>query len=93
MQNQHLLGFVLVCCAGLMWSFGAPIIRSLEHVELYRYQYLISRMFVAAPIILLFILFRDKGIFFPILSVLIALACWEHCVLRFHQLSGYTLSL
>jgi drug/metabolite transporter (DMT)-like permease len=60
MQNQHLLGFVLVCCAGLMWSFGAPIIRSLDHVELYRYQYLISRMFAAVPIILLYILYRDR---------------------------------
>ena len=61
MQNQHLLGFILVCCAGLMWSFGAPIIRHLDHVELYRYHYLIYRMFVAVPIILLYILYRDRS--------------------------------
>ena len=64
MQNKQLLGLVLVCSAGLMWSFGAPIIRYLDDIELYRYHYLISRMFVGVPVILLYILYRDRRNFF-----------------------------
>lgn len=34
MNNNYLLGFSLVVISGIIWSFGAPLVRLLEDAEL-----------------------------------------------------------
>ena len=64
MQNNYLLGFFLVVLSGLIWSFGAPLVRLLEDADSYRLQYLLYRGLIITSVILLFILFREGRNFF-----------------------------
>ena len=60
MQNKYLLGFVLVCLSGIVWSFGAPIVRHMENAENYKLLYLFYRGFAICATITLYILLRDR---------------------------------
>ena len=64
MQNNYLLGFFLVVLSGLIWSFGAPLVRLLEDADSYRLQYLLYRGLIITSVILIFILFREGKNFF-----------------------------
>jgi len=64
MQNNYLLGFFLVVLSGLIWSFGAPLVRLLEDADSYRLQYLLYRGLIITSVILIFILFREGRNFF-----------------------------
>ena len=64
MQNNYLVGFFLVVLSGLIWSFGAPLVRLLEDADSYRLQYLLYRGLIITSVILIFILFREGRNFF-----------------------------
>ena len=64
MQNNYLLGFFLVVLSGLIWSFGAPLVRLLEDADSYRLQYLLYRGLIITSVILIFILLREGKNFF-----------------------------
>ena len=64
MQNNYSLGFFLVVLSGLIWSFGAPLVRLLEDADSYRLQYLLYRGLIITSVILIFILFREGRNFF-----------------------------
>ena len=64
MQNKYLLGFILVVCSGVIWSFGAPLVRLLEDAESYRLQYLLYRGLIITLVILIYIAFREGKDFF-----------------------------
>ena len=62
MENKSFLGFVLVVISGVIWSFGAPLVRLLEDAENYRLQYLLYRGITLASVILTYVAFREgKG--------------------------------
>jgi drug/metabolite transporter (DMT)-like permease len=64
MKNKYLLGFTLVCATGIVWSFGAPIVRLMEDAENYKIPYLFYRGFAICATITLYILLRDRREFF-----------------------------
>ena len=64
MQNNYVLGFFLVVLSGLIWSFGAPLVRLLEDADSFRLQYLLYRGLIITSVILIFILFREGKNFF-----------------------------
>ena len=64
MKNSYLLGFFLVVVSGVIWSFGAPLVRYLEDAESFRLQYLLYRGLIITSVILIFVLFREGRNFF-----------------------------
>jgi len=64
MQNRYFLGFVLVVISGVIWSFGAPLVRLLEDAENYRLQYLLYRGLIITSVILIFVALREGKEFF-----------------------------
>jgi len=64
MKNNYLLGFSLVVISGIIWSFGAPLVRLLEDAESFRLQYLLYRGLIITSVILIFVLFREGKNFF-----------------------------
>jgi drug/metabolite transporter (DMT)-like permease len=64
MQNRYFLGFVLVVVSGIIWSFGAPLVRLLEDAENYRLQYLLYRGLIITSVILIFVALREGKNFF-----------------------------
>ena len=64
MKNNYLLGFSLVVISGIIWSFGAPLVRLLEDAESFRLQYLLYRGLIITSAILIFVLFRERKNFF-----------------------------
>ncbi len=50
--------------SGVIWSFGAPLVRLLENAENYRLQYLLYRGLIITSVILLFIAIREGKSFF-----------------------------
>ena len=64
MKNNYLLGFFLVVVSGIIWSFGAPLVRFLEDAESFRLQYLLYRGLIITSVILIFILLREGKDFF-----------------------------
>ena len=64
MKNNYLLGFSLVVISGIIWSFGAPLVRLLEDAESFRLQYLLYRGLIITSVILIFVLFRERKNFF-----------------------------
>ena len=64
MKNSYLIGFFLVVVSGVIWSFGAPLVRYLEDAEIYRLQYLLYRGLIITSVILIFVLFREGRNFF-----------------------------
>jgi len=63
-SNKYLLGFFLVCLSGVVWSFGATLVRLMEDAENYRLPYLFYRGFAVCAIITLYIYLRDRDEFF-----------------------------
>jgi len=59
MKNNYLFGFFLVVVSGIIWSFGAPLVRFLEDAEIFRLQYLLYRGLIITLVILLFVLIRE----------------------------------
>ena len=64
MNNNYLLGFSLVVISGIIWSFGAPLVRLLEDAESFRLQYLLYRGLAITSVILIFVLLREGRHFF-----------------------------
>ncbi len=64
MQNNYLYGFFLIVVSGIIWSFGAPLVRFLEDAEIFRLQYLLYRGLIITLVILIFVLFREGKNFF-----------------------------
>ncbi len=64
MQNRYFLGFLLVVISGIIWSFGAPLVRLLEDAENYRLQYLLYRGLIITSVILIYVAFREGKDFF-----------------------------
>jgi len=64
MNNNYLLGFSLVVISGIIWSFGAPLVRLLEDAESFRLQYLLYRGLAITSVILIFVLLRECRHFF-----------------------------
>lgn len=64
MKNNYLFGFFLVVVSGIIWSFGAPLVRFLEDAEIFRLQYLLYRGLIITLVILIFVLFREGKNFF-----------------------------
>ncbi len=60
MSNNYFLGFILVCLAGIVWSFGAPIVRLMENAENYKIPYLFYRGIAIFATITLYIFLRDR---------------------------------
>ncbi len=63
-QNRYFLGFLLVVISGIIWSFGAPLVRLLEDAENYRLQYLLYRGLIITSVILIYVAFREGKDFF-----------------------------
>ncbi len=59
-DNFYLRGFLLVFTAGLLWSFGAIIVRYMQDANLYQPQYLFYRG-ISIALILCFYLFIKEG--------------------------------
>ena len=64
MTNKYLLGFILVCLSGVVWSFGATIVRLMDDAENYRIPYLFYRGFAVCAVITLYVYLRDRREFF-----------------------------
>jgi len=64
LKDSYLLGFFLVVVSGIIWSFGAPLVRFLEDAEVFRLQYLLYRGLIITSVILIFVLFREGRNFF-----------------------------
>ena len=64
MKDNYLFGFFLVVVSGIIWSFGAPLVRFLEDAEIFRLQYLLYRGLIITLVILIFVLFREGKNFF-----------------------------
>ena len=60
---NHLKGFFLGCSAGLLWSFGALIIRYMIEAQTYRWQYLFFRGLTIASVLSVYILLKEGRIF------------------------------
>jgi len=59
MQNNYFLGFILVCIAGFVWSFGALALRHSIDLESHLMPYLFYRGLSVFTVIFLFVWFRD----------------------------------
>ena len=60
---DHLKGFFLVCFAGTLWSFGAPIIRYMIEARNYQWQYLFYRGLTIAIVLLIYLMVREGKTF------------------------------
>jgi len=60
MKNKYLLGFILVCASGIVWSFGSTIVRLMEDAQSYRLPYLFYRGFAVCATITLYVFLRDR---------------------------------
>jgi RarD protein len=59
-QRDYLKGFFLVSLAGMLWSFGALIIRYMVAAQSYQWQYLFFRGLTIAMVIFIYLMAR-KG--------------------------------
>lgn len=57
---NHLKGFLLVCFAGTMWSFGALIIRYMVDAQIYQWQYLFFRGLIIATVLVLYLVAKER---------------------------------
>ena len=60
---DHLKGFFLVCFAGTLWSFGAPIIRYMIEARNYQWQYLFYRGLTIAIVLLIYLMVKEGKTF------------------------------
>lgn len=59
-KMNHLKSFFLVCSAGIMWSFGALIIRYMVDAQVYQWQYLFFRGLIIALVLILYLAARER---------------------------------
>ena len=59
MQNNYFLGFILVCVAGLLWSFGVLTLRQSVDLENYLMPFLLYRGVSVFAVISFFVWYRD----------------------------------
>ena len=62
-SNTYFNSFIVVFCAGLIWSFGAVTVRYMDDAHSYVFQYLFYRG-IAIAIILVIYLFLKEGLSF-----------------------------
>jgi drug/metabolite transporter (DMT)-like permease len=58
-QRGYWKAFFLVLAAGIIWSFGALLVRYMEAAETYQWQYLFYRGSTVAIILLIYLLAKD----------------------------------
>ena len=58
-HRNHLKGFFLVAFAGLIWSFGALIVRYMVAAQSYQWQYLFFRGVTIAVVLLIYLMARE----------------------------------
>ena len=58
-QRNHLKGFLLAACAGVLWSFGALIVRYMVAAQSYQWQYLFFRGLTIASVLLVYLMVRE----------------------------------
>ena len=63
-DNFYLTGFLLVFTAGLLWSFGAIIVRYMQDANLYQPQYLFYRGISIALILCFYLLIKEGKKFY-----------------------------
>tara|TARA_B110000858_G_scaffold78976_1_gene91557 strand:- start:16 stop:912 length:897 start_codon:yes stop_codon:yes gene_type:complete len=61
--SDHSKAAILVIISGLIWSFGAVVVKSMVDPQLYQLPYLIIRGITVALIICIFLLVKDRGNF------------------------------
>ena len=62
-MSDHSKAAILVIISGLIWSFGAVVVKSMVDPQLYQLPYLIIRGITVALIICIFLLVKDRGNF------------------------------
>ncbi|MAV82597.1 MAG: EamA family transporter [Pelagibacteraceae bacterium] len=60
MMSNHNKAIFLVLMSGIVWSFGAVVVKSMIDPQLYQLPYLIIRGLTVASIISVYLLFNDK---------------------------------
>jgi len=58
-HQNHLKGFLLVAFAGILWSFGALIVRYMVAAQSYQWQYLFFRGVTIAVVLLIYLMARE----------------------------------
>ena len=58
-NRNYLKAFFLVLFAGILWSFGALLVRYLEAAQSYQWQYLFFRGMTVAIVLLIYLLIRE----------------------------------
>lgn len=58
-NRNYLKAFFLVLLAGILWSFGALLVRYMEAAQSYQWQYLFFRGMTVAIILLIYLLVRE----------------------------------
>jgi DME family drug/metabolite transporter len=59
-MSDHTKAVILVLISGIIWSFGAVVVKSMVDPQLYRLPYLIIRGITVASIICIFLLIKDR---------------------------------
>ncbi|UCE55943.1 MAG: DMT family transporter [Desulfobacterales bacterium] len=62
-HRNHLKGFFLVAFAGILWSFGALIVRYMVAAQSYQWQYLFFRGITIAVVLLIYLVTREGSEF------------------------------
>ncbi len=84
MQNRYFLVFVLVVVSGIIWSFGAPLVRLLEDAENYRLHYLLYRGLLIPSLILILFALREGKDFFNTFSRFVSWSLVVGVLMSFH---------
>lgn len=58
-DRNYLKSFLLVSCAGIMWSFGALIVRNMVNAQTYQWQYLFFRGLMIATVLIIYLMARN----------------------------------
>ncbi len=62
-DRDHTKGFLLVCLAGTLWSFGAPVIRYMVEARSYQWQYLFYRGLTIAIVLSIYLAVKEGKTF------------------------------
>jgi len=63
-ETYYLIGFLLVFTAGLLWSFGAVVVRYMIDANQYQPQYLFYRGIAISIILCIYLIFREGFSFY-----------------------------
>lgn len=61
--RNYFKGFFLVSFAGIMWSFGALIVRYMVNAQTYQWQYLFFRGLMIATVLIIYLMVRNGSDF------------------------------